>query len=279
MEYLYLQNKATITSSINVNMVPFSTLTGLPFTDNIMEFSTITASTIDTTPILLPSQVHVMTYDQAMPTVTFFSTTNTSYTIPENSKYFIVRAVGGGGGGGAGGNSGGAGGDGNATVIDYNGITTIAGGGGGSANCGSAVSACAGIGGAPSGTYTIGITGGAGSIPITQDSSSDIVGGFGGSSVFGDRGGINTSIVENGITPVAGSGYGGSGGSVIHSDTQELAGGGGGAGAYVENIFTVVSDVTTFSVIIGSTGGAGGTGSNYAGSAGAIGSALVTFYY
>jgi len=267
MEYLYLR-KTAITSSINAATVPFSTLTELPSDDILTTASSITISTISSPAISLPLQVNETSYTQIMPTVTFFSTTNTSYEIPANSTYFIVRAVGGGGGGGAGGNDGGAGSDGTDTVIVYNGITTIAGGGGGSANCGCATTASAGLGGTPSGTYIHGIAGGAGSIPITQDSSSDVGGGVGGSSVFGD----NTSVI-------AGSGCGGPGGSVINSGTQEFAGGGGGAGAYVENRFTVVNDVTTISITIGSTGGKGGIGSNYAGSDGVVGHALVTFYY
>lgn len=198
------------------------------------------------------------------PQITVYTSGSGTYTTPAYAKAIQVRMVGAGGGGGASSTNSGASG-GNTT---FGSLTASGGSGGGNWSAG-------GSGGSASGG-DINIQGGGGASGGTGTTSGSI-GGQGGNSAFGG-GGAGAQPNAAGQSGATNSGGGGSGGNNSYPSGASGAssiGAGGGAGGYVEKIYTSPSATYSYAVGSGGTGGSGAQGGGNGGS----GVIIVTAYF
>ena len=208
-----------------------------------------------------------------VPQVTVYTSGSGTYTVPSGARWLHVKMVGGGGGGAAG---AGTAVNGSAGTNSTFGSTGYAGGGGGGAtNDGPGGGGSAVL---PTGTTGIAIEGGEGSpnsSPVGTGRGDNMGGSGGNSALGGGAGGIGGSNYANGRNGKANTGGGGSGtGGSNQLDTY--AAGGGGAGGYVDCIFTSLS--ASYSYAVGA-GGAGGNNGSRVGGTGGSGVIYVVAYF
>lgn len=206
-----------------------------------------------------------------IPTQQKFPSGSGTYTTPAGVKYLKVRMVGGGGGGGATNNSG-TGGTGGTTTFGTSLLT--AGGGSGASYIGGSGSGTATINSPAYGTGIAGGNGTDGLYPGTLPANAQFTGGHGGVNPLG--GSSRGSSQGSGNNGVANTGAGGSGG--MTQATNKYAGGGGGAGAYIEAIIPNPLGSYSYAVGAGGTAGNDGGAENDGGNGGS-GYIEVTEYY
>ena len=232
----------------------------------IQRATVIDTSTQNTTAIAtLNSEVATINSQiNKIPTRTTLTSGSGTYTTPAGVLYLRVRMLGGGGGGaGSGAGSGGTGGTGGTTTFGISLLTATGGTGGGVSQVPDGGNGGSGSVSLPAhGFYS---SGGGGSSGAWNNASTQILayGGAGGSSALG--GGAPSqpasySAGGTGIGAPANSGGGGSGASCTFNLVNGWAGGGGGAGGYVDAIIPTPS--ATYAYTVGFSGASGIAGSS-----------------
>jgi len=264
-----LTNK-TLTAPVIGTITNTGTLTLPTSTDTLVgraTTDTLTNKTIDTannTFKLNGNTVVTATNIAALfgtPTISVLTSgSGATYTTPGNTRYLIVKMVGGGGGGAGSGTSPGAAGAGGASSFAGGAVTiTCNGGAAGVSTSGAYVSGGTATGG--DANWSGGV-GGPGEAGVNRPG-----GGGGGSTMFGPGTQPNTVLINNpGNTSPVNSGGGGSGAS--SGGTGGAGSGGGGGGSAFK---LIPNPNATYTYTVG-TGGAGGTAGT-SGSAGGTGQA------